>query len=140
MLGTRLEQLRVNLLTGFEEVKLNRSLEQVIIPRVRNDRANSVSYCSLTTLTTSVGLQKQRVLCVIWIIQLFKVKQLYLIVSPLQVFPAVVMKNFRCHSVKRLCFTLNDLRVSCCQEEVVKLSYPLTGLLSCGSSECMHRC
>lgn len=82
MLGTGLEQLRVSLLTGFEEVKLNRCLEQVIIPRVRNDRANPVSYCSLTTLTTSVGLQKQRFLGVIWIIQLFKVKQLYLIVSP----------------------------------------------------------
>lgn len=55
----------------------------MIIPRVRNDRANSVSYCSLTTLTTSVGLQEQRFLGVIWNIQFFKVKQLYLmIVSP----------------------------------------------------------
>lgn len=41
----------------------------------------TVSYCSLTTLATSVVLQKQRFLGVIWIIQLFKVKQLYLILS-----------------------------------------------------------
>lgn len=56
------------------------------------------------------------------------------------VFPAVIMNNFRCHSVKRLCFTLNDLRVLYCQKQVVKLSYPLTDLFSCGSAEYMHKC